>query len=104
MLRSAWSLPTALAFLAWYVFAPQCISTLAVTRRETNSWRWPIFMFTYLFGMAYVGAGLTYWISRALLGCGDRRGFMAGSVKKVILIGKLGDDSQGRTMGHGGKG
>jgi ferrous iron transport protein B len=68
MLRSAWSLPTALAFLAWYVFAPQCISTLAVTRRETNSWRWPIFMFTYLFGMAYVGAGLTYWISRALLG------------------------------------
>jgi putative membrane protein len=49
-LRGAWPLPTALAFLAWFVFAPQCISTLAVTRRETASWRWPIFMFGYLFG------------------------------------------------------
>uniref|UniRef100_UPI00333E3056 ferrous iron transporter B n=1 Tax=Sandarakinorhabdus sp. TaxID=1916663 RepID=UPI00333E3056 len=46
-LRNAWPLPTALAFLAWFVFAPQCLSTLAVTRRETASWRWPIFMFSY---------------------------------------------------------
>jgi ferrous iron transport protein B len=67
-LRTAWSLPTALAFLAWYVFAPQCISTLAVTRRETNSWRWPSFMFAYLFVMAYLAAGATYWIARSLLG------------------------------------
>jgi ferrous iron transport protein B len=67
-LRGAWPLPTALAFLAWFVFAPQCISTFAVTRRETNGWRWPIFMFTYLFAMAYAGAGITYWISRALIG------------------------------------
>ena len=66
-LRAAWPLPTALAFLAWYVFAPQCISTLAVARRETNSWRWPAFMFAYLFGMAYVGAGVTYWLARWLL-------------------------------------
>lgn len=66
-LRGAWPLPTALAFLAWYVFAPQCLSTLAVARRETNGWRWPAFMFGYLFAMAYIGAGLTYWISRALL-------------------------------------
>jgi ferrous iron transport protein B len=66
-LRSAWPLPTALAFLAWYVFAPQCLSTLAVAKRETNSWRWPLFMFGYLFAMAYVAAGLTYWIARALL-------------------------------------
>ena len=66
-LRHAWPLPTALAFLAWYVFAPQCISTLAVARRETNSWRWPAFMFAYLFGMAYVGAGVTYWLARWLL-------------------------------------
>jgi ferrous iron transport protein B len=42
------------------VFAPQCISTLAITRRETASWRWPIFMFTYLFVAAYVAAGITY--------------------------------------------
>ena len=66
-LRHSWSLPTALAFLAWYVFAPQCLSTLAVTRRETNGWKWPTFMFAYLFAMAYVGAGITYWVAKALL-------------------------------------
>ena len=43
-LRHRWPLPTALAFLAWFVFAPQCISTIAVTRRETNGWKWPLFM------------------------------------------------------------
>ncbi|MFC3711954.1 ferrous iron transporter B [Sphingoaurantiacus capsulatus] len=66
-LRGAWPLPTALAFLAWYVFAPQCLATLAVAKRETNSWKWPIFMFVYLFAMAYIAAGLTFWISSALL-------------------------------------
>ena len=64
-LAGRWSLPTALAFLAWFVFAPQCISTIAVTRRETNSWRWPLFMVTYLFVLAYVAAGLTYWTAVA---------------------------------------
>jgi ferrous iron transport protein B len=64
-LRSAWPLPTALAFLAWFVFAPQCISTLAITRRETASWRWPIFMFSYLFAAAYVAAGITYHLAVA---------------------------------------
>ena len=67
-LRHAWSLPTALAFLAWYVFAPQCISTLAVTRRETNGWTWPAFMFGYMFAAAYAAAGMTYWLSRWALG------------------------------------
>ncbi len=62
-LRHAWPLPTALAFLAWYVFAPQCISTLAVTRRETGGWAWPAFMFAYLFAMAYVAAAATYWLA-----------------------------------------
>ena len=66
-LRRSWSLPTALAFLAWFVFAPQCISTLAVTRRETGGWKWPAFMFAYLFAAAYVAAGVTYWTARALL-------------------------------------
>ncbi len=47
-----WSLPTALAFLAWFVFAPQCLSTIAVTRRETNGWKWPLFMLAYLFALA----------------------------------------------------
>ena len=66
-LRQQWELPTALAFLAWFVFAPQCISTLAVTRRETGGWGWPAFMFGYLFAAAYVAAGVTYWTARALL-------------------------------------
>jgi ferrous iron transport protein B len=65
-LRKRWSLPTALAFLMWFVFAPQCISTIAVTRRETNGWKWPMFMIGYLFTLAYVAAGLTYWSAVAL--------------------------------------
>ena len=65
-LRGRWPLPTALAFLAWFVFAPQCISTIAVTRRETNSWRWPLFMVSYLFILAYLAAGLTYWTAVGL--------------------------------------
>lgn len=67
-LQSAWSLPTALAFLAWYVFAPQCFATLAITRRETNSWKWTAFMFSYLMVLAYVAAGSTYHLSRYLIG------------------------------------
>ena len=65
-LQKRWSLPTALAFLMWFVFAPQCISTIAVTRRETNGWKWPMFMIGYLFALAYVAAGLTYWSAVAL--------------------------------------
>jgi ferrous iron transport protein B len=65
-LATRWSLPTALAFLAWFVFAPQCISTIAVARRETNSWRWPAFMIGYLFALAYVAAGIVYWSAVAL--------------------------------------
>ena len=65
-LRNKWSLPTALAFLAWFVFAPQCISTIAVVRRETNGWKWPLFMTGYLFVMAYLAAGLTFWLATAL--------------------------------------
>ena len=65
-IAALWSLPTALAFLAWFVFAPQCISTIAVARRETNGWKWPAFMVVYLFALAYVFAGLTYWGAVAL--------------------------------------
>ena len=64
-LKRHWSLATALAFLAWFVFAPQCMSTIAVTRRETNGWLWPGFMLGYLFGLAYIAAGTTYWIAVA---------------------------------------
>jgi ferrous iron transport protein B len=62
-LQKRWSLATALAFLMWFVFAPQCISTIAVTRRETNGWKWPAFMVSYLFVLAYVAAGITYWLA-----------------------------------------
>ncbi|MCW1430851.1 ferrous iron transporter B [Novosphingobium sp. JCM 18896] len=62
-LKTRWTLPMALAFLAWFVFAPQCLSTIAVARRETNGWKWPTFMLAYLFAMAYVAAGATYWIA-----------------------------------------
>jgi ferrous iron transport protein B len=64
VLQSAWSLPTALAFLAWYVFAPQCLATIAVARREMNSWRWTAFMVGYLLTLAYAAAGATYWTAR----------------------------------------
>jgi ferrous iron transport protein B len=60
-----WSIATALAFLAWFVFAPQCVSTIAITRRETNGWKWPMFMVGYLFLLAYAAAGITYWTAVA---------------------------------------
>jgi ferrous iron transport protein B len=62
-LAGHWSLPTALAFLAWYVYAPQCASTLAVVKRETNAWRWPIIMFVYMTTLAYVAALITFQIA-----------------------------------------
>ncbi|KLE34697.1 ferrous iron transporter B [Aurantiacibacter luteus] len=65
-LAGDWSLATALAFLAWFVFAPQCLSTIAVARRETNGWKWPLFMVAYLFALAYIFAGITYWSAVAL--------------------------------------
>ncbi|MET0239314.1 MAG: ferrous iron transporter B [Sphingobium sp.] len=65
-LSGRWSLPTALSFLAWFVFAPQCISTIAVTRRETNGWKWPTFMVVYLLGMAYIASGVVFWTATAL--------------------------------------
>ena len=65
-IAALWSLPTALAFLAWFVFAPQCLSTIAVARRETNGWKWPTVMVVYLFALAWLAAGATYWIAVGL--------------------------------------
>ena len=65
-LQGRWSLPTALAFLMWFAFAPQCMSTIAVMRRETNGWKWPLFALGYLFAMAYLAAGATFWLATAL--------------------------------------
>jgi len=63
VIAQGWSLATAFSLLAWYVFAPQCISTLVVVRRETNSWRYPVLMATYLFVLAYAAAFITYRVT-----------------------------------------
>jgi len=65
-LTTHWSLATALALLAWYVFAPQCASTLGVVRRETNSWKWTAFLFGYMLALAYLAAFVTYHTAVAL--------------------------------------
>ncbi len=60
LLHSTWSMGTALSLITWYVFAPQCISTLAVTKRETNSYKWPMIMFSYQMGLAYLMSFIVY--------------------------------------------
>lgn len=65
VLQAAWTLPMALSFIAWYVYAPQCFATLATVRRETNSWKWTGFMFAYLMGLAYLASLATFWIATA---------------------------------------
>nr|QBQ56941.1 ferrous iron transport protein B [synthetic Caulobacter sp. 'ethensis'] len=66
LLKNQWSLASALSFLAWYVFAPQCLPTLGVVKRETNSWVWPTVMFVYMVGLAYIAAFITYHVAVAL--------------------------------------
>jgi len=66
VISQQWSLATALSLLAWYVFAPQCMSTLAVIRRETNSWRYVAISAGYMFALAYMASFLTYQITRML--------------------------------------
>ena len=66
VIAGSWSIATGLSLLAWYVFAPQCLSTLSVVKRETNSWRYPLLMAGYLFVLAYVGSFATYHIAVAL--------------------------------------
>ena len=62
-LAAHWSFPSALAFLAWYVFAPQCAATLGVIKRETNSWLWPIVTFVYMTTLAYAAAWITFHVA-----------------------------------------
>lgn len=64
-LANKWSLATALALLVWYVFAPQCASTLAVIRRETGGWRFMFITFAYMLALAYLGAFITYRVAVA---------------------------------------
>ncbi|HEV2229709.1 MAG TPA: ferrous iron transporter B [Steroidobacteraceae bacterium] len=68
IISHTWSLATGLSLLAWYIFAPQCLSTLVVVKRETNSWTYPLAMAAYLFVLAYLGALATYRVALALGG------------------------------------
>lgn len=66
MIAQTWSLATALSLLAWFVFAPQCMATLAAVKRETGGWKMPLIMATYLFGLAYLASFITYRVALAL--------------------------------------
>jgi ferrous iron transport protein B len=70
LLAHDWSLATALSLLVWYVFACQCLSTLAVVKRETQSWKWPIFLFGYMTALAYGSSWVVYQVSVHFLGWG----------------------------------
>ncbi len=63
LLAHQWSLASALSFLAWYIFAPQCAATLGVVKRETNGWTWPAVMFVYMTSLAYLASFATYHIA-----------------------------------------
>ena len=65
LIGHAWSLPTALSLMTWYVFAPQCLSTVIVVKRETNGWRMPLLMLGYLFALAYGASFLVYHTAMA---------------------------------------
>jgi ferrous iron transport protein B len=63
LISSGWSLATALSLLAWFVFAPQCLSTIAAVKRETGGWKIPVIMLSYLFGLAYLASFITYHLA-----------------------------------------
>lgn len=66
VLAQNWTLATAISLLVWYIFAPQCASTLAVIRRETGSWKWMAVTFGYMLALAYAGSFLAYHVAVAL--------------------------------------
>jgi ferrous iron transport protein B len=66
IIAHSWSLATALSLLAWYVFAPQCMATLATVKRETGGWKWALVMAGYLFALAYLASFITYRAAAAL--------------------------------------
>jgi len=68
LIAQSWSLATALSLLAWYVFAPQCLATIAAVKRETGGWTMPLIMLGYLFALAYAASFLTYRLALAMGG------------------------------------
>jgi ferrous iron transport protein B len=65
LIAHSWSLATALSLLIWFVFAPQCLATLATVKRETGGWKMPLLMAGYLFGLAYLASFITYRLALA---------------------------------------
>ncbi len=66
LIAQSWSLATAFSLLAWFVFAPQCLATLAAVKRETGGWKMPLVMAGYLFGLAYLASFITYRVALTL--------------------------------------
>jgi ferrous iron transport protein B len=66
LISQSWSLATAVSLLVWYVFAPQCISTLVAVKRETNGWRYPLLLTAYLFTLAYLASFVAYRVTLAI--------------------------------------
>jgi ferrous iron transport protein B len=62
----AWTPLVALSMMVFFVLAMQCMSTVAIVRRETNSWRWPLFMVAYMTVLAYIASFITYQGGRLL--------------------------------------
>ena len=67
VVSGGWGLPTAFAFLAWYVYAPMCMATLAVIKRETKSAKHTLLITAYLFALAYAAAFVVYQITSRLV-------------------------------------
>ncbi|HET7126806.1 MAG TPA: ferrous iron transport protein B [Lysobacter sp.] len=66
LIQQHWSLATALSLLVWFIYAPQCLSTLAIIRRETNSMKQTLIAAGYLFALAYCASLFTYQVAKAL--------------------------------------
>ena len=67
IISQQWSLATALSLLTWFIFAPQCLSTIAVLKRESGGWRIPLIAVTYLFGLAYIFSYIVFHLARNFL-------------------------------------
>jgi len=65
LIGADWSLATGLSLLIWFVFAPQCLATLAVVRKEMGGWAMPVTMATFLFALAYGASFITYRLAAA---------------------------------------
>lgn len=66
-IQSTWSLASGLSLLVWYIFAPQCLATFAVAKKEMGGWKWPAFMFLFFLITAYIFSLITFQITNAIM-------------------------------------